>query len=318
MPEADGVALGSDVVPARNGRRAAIGAALVLAATVFACVAIYEKRRAFVDALDHIGPAAVVVSLATGFVAAAANFPVWRSVLRGLHVRLPLIVEARLFFVSQLGKFLPGAIWPVVLQMETAKRYRVNRRLVVVANLITIVLGCTVGLAVASASLPFSDASVLRRYWWALLALPLLVGLLHPRVIPAIINRALSVVRQPPTPAQLGWRSTAEAAGWSLVSWLALGAHISALTISVGGGGVRAVLLCTGGAALGVAVGILIVPVPAGIGVRDSILGLVLAVRLSTAEAIAVVVVSRVILIAVDLVLAAGAAMLRSQSSGHD
>jgi glycosyltransferase 2 family protein len=293
---------------ADNRRRAAIGLLLVLVAVALAGLAIYRQRHPFAHALDRIGTPALIASLAAGLVATAANFPVWHIILRGLDVDVPLRVGVRVFFVSQLGKYLPGAIWPVVLQMEAVRRRRASRRAVVSGNVITIVLGCSVGLIVACALLPFGAADILGRYWWLLIAVPLLLPVLHPSVAPRVINRLLALARRPAIDVRLDGRTTALAASWSAISWLALGAHVALLAIAVGGGGFRTVLLCTGGAALAVADGILVVPVPAGVGIRDSILGLVLAVQLTAAEAIAVVVVSRVMLIVVDLVLAAAAA----------
>jgi hypothetical protein len=311
VPEAQRLTEGGE--PPRSGsrRRAAIGGLLVAIAAALAGLAIYRERHAFVHALGRIGALAVLASSAAALIATAANFPVWRCVLRGLGVDLAWPLEARVFFVSQLGKYLPGAIWPVVLQTEAVRDHGASRRVVVSANLITIVLGCTVGLLVACALLPTSGGDVLAGYWWVLLALPVLVAAMHPRAVPALLNRALAVLHRPPVDARLDARSTVCAASWSLVSWLALGAHVAILAIAVGGGGFSTVLLCTGGAALAVAAGIIVVPVPAGVGIRDSILGLVLAVNLSGAEAIAVVVASRVMLIVIDVVLAVAAAAYR-------
>jgi hypothetical protein len=34
---------------------------------------------------------------------------------------------ARILFLGQLGKYLPGSVWPVLAQMELGKTYRVPR-----------------------------------------------------------------------------------------------------------------------------------------------------------------------------------------------
>ena len=47
------------------------------------------------------------------------SFLIWRGTLAVLGNRLPIRPGARLFFVTQLGKYLPGAVWPVV---ETVQR----------------------------------------------------------------------------------------------------------------------------------------------------------------------------------------------------
>jgi uncharacterized membrane protein YbhN (UPF0104 family) len=63
--------------------------------------------------------------------------------------------------------------------------------------------------------------------------------------------------------------------------------------------------------ALAVAGGVLFIPAPAGAGVRDVILGLVLRSQLTSAQALAVVIASRVILVVADLGLACCAVAVR-------
>ncbi|MDT4910769.1 MAG: glycosyltransferase 2 family protein, partial [Pseudonocardiales bacterium] len=96
---------------------------------------------------------------------------------------------------------------------------------------------------------------------------------------------------------------------WALVSFVVLGLHVAILALAIGGGGFSTVLLCVGGMGLAVAAGVLFVPAPAGAGVRDVLLTLVLAARLDSGQALAVVVASRVILIAADVLLAGLAAL---------
>jgi len=46
-------------------------------------------------------------SFLLGLVGAGAVCPMWRAVLDGLGVRMPWAVTARVYFVSQLGKYIP-------------------------------------------------------------------------------------------------------------------------------------------------------------------------------------------------------------------
>jgi hypothetical protein len=78
------------------------------------------------------------------------------------------------------------------------------------------------------------------------------------------------------------------------------------------------VALCVGGMALAYAAGVLFIPAPAGVGPRDLVLGYVLVGVLTHGEILAVVLASRVILILVDLLLAAVASVTapRMRTSG--
>jgi glycosyltransferase 2 family protein len=300
---------GVAAVPAGFGRRrAVIGVAFIALIVAAAGFAIYRQRHSFVDALDKIGAGAMIGSFAAATVGVGLVFFMWREVLTGLNVDMPWRIGARAFFTSQLGKYLPGSVWPVLVQMEAGKARGASRRTMLAANLIMIVISCAVGLIIAAALLPISDTHALSHYWWLLLALPFLIALLHPRALPMVLDRVFALLHRPPLDERLPVRNTVRAAGWSAGSFILQGLHIAIMALTLGGGGFSTVLLCIGGMSLAVCAGVLFVPAPAGAGVRDVILTLVLRSTLSGGQALAVVVASRALLIIVDLVLAAVAA----------
>ena len=51
----------------------------------------------------------------------------WRTLLADLGSPLPLRPAAKVFFVGQLGKYIPGAVWPVLAQMEMGRDLGVPR-----------------------------------------------------------------------------------------------------------------------------------------------------------------------------------------------
>ena len=294
--------------------RAAAGAIFALVAIGLASYAIYRERGSFSSALKSIGAGSIAASFFCGLVGVAATFPVWREVLGGLGVDMPWGAGSRVYFVSQLGKYVPGSVWPVVMQMEAGRARGASRRTMLAANLITLALSCAVGLIIACLFLPAYDTQVLARYWWALLAIPFLIALLHPRALPGLLDRAFALVHRPPLNEQLPVGASARASCWSVLSWVGLGLQLGILADGVGHHGVSSYLLSLGAMALAVPLGVLFLPAPAGAGIRDVILVLVLSVQLTSGQALAVVVTSRVLLIAGDLVLAALAAASRRRS----
>jgi uncharacterized membrane protein YbhN (UPF0104 family) len=186
----------------------------------------------------------------------------------------------------------------------------------IAANFITVALSCCIGIALACLLLPFYDAEALATYWWALLALPFLVALLHPRALPGLLDWAFAVFRRPPLGERLDLRAELRACGWSLGGWFAYGAQLSVLAWAVGGSGASLFLLCTGAASLAIPAGVLFLPTPAGAGVREVVLALVLSTVLNSGEVLAVVLASRAILILSDLGCAAIAVLTRPQRGG--
>jgi uncharacterized membrane protein YbhN (UPF0104 family) len=283
------------------------------AVLVGTAAAVYDERRTFTAAISKIGPVPVIISFAFGLLAVGTALPVWHEVLDGLGARIPWPDSARVLFVSQLGKYLPGSVWPLLMQMEAGRARGISRRTMIAANLITVVVSCCVGIALACLLLPFCDSQALARYWWALLALPFLVALLHPRALPGLLDRLFAIFRRPPLGERLDLQAELRACGWSLSGWFAYGAQLSVLAWAVGASGASTFLLCTGAACLAIPAGMLFIPAPAGAGVREVVLVLVLSTALNSGEALAVVLASRAILIACDLGCAAIAVLTGPQ-----
>ena len=291
--------------------RAVAGAAFALVAIGLASFAIYRERGSFASALKSIGAGSIAASFLCGVIGVAATFPLWREVLEGLGVDMPWGAGSRVFFVSQLGKYVPGSVWPVIMQMEAGRARGASRRTMLAANLITVAINCAIGLLIACVFLPAYDTHVLARYWWALLAIPFLLALLHPRALPGLLDRVFALVHRPPLNEKLDVGASARASCWSVVSWAALGLQLGILANGAGHHGVSLYLLSVGAMALAVPLGVLFIPAPAGAGIRDVVLVLVLSVMLTSGQALAVVVASRVLLIGADLLLAGVAAVSR-------
>jgi hypothetical protein len=97
------------------------------------------------------------------------------------------------------------------------------------------------------------------------------------------------------------------AAGWALVSWLAYGLHVWVLAAQFGAGGPPLVARATGAFAAAWCAGFLLVVAPAGAGVREAALVLLLGGVLTRPEATVVAVVSRLLFVVGDLGWAAAA-----------
>ena len=291
------------VAPAPSKARTLMAIGAVVVVLVAAVFAIYRERHSFTDTLHRVGIAAMLESFALGLLGAGATYPTWREVLAGLGAPLPWTAGARVFFVSQLGKYVPGSVWPTLLQMQAGRRYGAARRTMLAGGLITVLLNCCVGLLVGCVLLPLYNAHALAHYWWALLALPFLLVLLHPRALTALLDRVFALVHRPPLGERLPVRASLRAGAWAILSWVALGAHLAVLCAALGPGGLSTVVLCTGAMGVSVALGVLAIPVPAGAGIREAVLVLALAPILAAGPALALAVASRVILILCDVTL---------------
>jgi uncharacterized membrane protein YbhN (UPF0104 family) len=283
-----------------------------------AVITIVHDRHQLGPAVSRIGPTAIVLATISAMLGVAASAEVWRQVLIGLGAHPPAGVAARVFFPSQLGKYLPGSVWPVVAQMEFGRRVGINRRRMLSANALALVLGLAVGLVVAGVCLPLSSTAALHRYWWTFAFLPLMIVCLHPRLVPGVIDAVFRRLGRESIDARLPVRGSLRASTWSALSWLGMGTQVYLLARPFTGGGSALFLASLGGMALAVSAGILVIPVPAGAGIRDAVLLATLAPALHATDAFAVALVSRASLIAVDLLLAGLVLVVTSRSGKHE
>ncbi len=305
--------------PAVGRWRALGGAVIVLVAASAAVLAVYHQRHSVGSAFERMGVGALALALLFGLIGVGATYPVWWQVLSGLGVRLPVADGAGLFFTTQLGKYVPGAVWPVLMQMEAGRRRGAPRREMLAANLLTALVSCTSGLLLGATILPFYAPGALSRYWWGLLAVPPLVALLHPRALIGLLDVAARLLGRPVRGGRLEGASERRAFGWAFMSWAALGLQVAVLVSSLRGWSGSVLLLSVGAMGLSVALGVLFVPAPAGAGVRDVVLALALGSVLTTGQAIAVVLVTRSVTVVSDLLMAGiGAAARGAWSSAGE
>jgi glycosyltransferase 2 family protein len=235
----------------------------------------------------------------------------WLALLTGFGVRAGRRDAAEVFYVSQLGKYVPGSVWPVLAQIQLGDRWGAPRRVMLGANMLLLVVVTTTGILVGGLLLPWSSPDGLRRYWWLLALLPPLVALLHPRAVMAAINWLLGVLGREPLDAQVSPSGLARALMWAILAWGALGIHLLVLMTAYGPVGPLEAAAAVGGMGLAWAAGLAFIPAPAGAGVREAVLVLTLGPFIGATAALAVALASRVLLLLADVALAGFAVGLR-------
>ncbi len=274
----------------------ALRVAIALLALTFLVVAIVRQWDEVVDALGRMGPGWFLLSLLAALIGLGFTSLAWRTLLADLGSPLPAGPGTRVFFLAQVGKYLPGAVWPFVAQMELGRALGVPRQRSAVAGLLFVGLHCATGLLVASATLPFASPEAAEHYWWVLALTPVLLVVLHPRVLSPLLDRAFWLLRRPPLDRRLTVGKTVRACGFLLVTWAFYGLSLYALARPLGLSGADSFFLATGAYALAWSAGVMVLGlVPAGIGVRELVLGAVLLPVLPAGAATAVVVASRVV-----------------------
>ncbi|MBS2546872.1 flippase-like domain-containing protein [Catenulispora sp. NL8] len=287
---------------------------LTLAAGAYAVAHQWTRvRTGFAD----LGPVPLLVALLPALASVGAMMLAWRGLLGALGSPLRLRPASRIFFTSQLGKYLPGSVWPVVAQMQLGRAYRIPRARSAAAAALAMLVSLASALVLAAVALPLGGGAKAAGYWWAFIVVPVLLAGLHPRIANPALRMLFRLTRRPAIEPLTG-RTIAETAGRSVVGWLLAGAHIWILAMALGASPWRALLLGIGGYAFAWSVGFLIVFAPAGAGVRELILVAALQPVLDPAKATVVALASRLVTIVADLVAAAVTAREGSRGKKAD
>lgn len=292
------------------------GAFLVVAVTA-AVVGVVRSWDEVSAALADVGAGAVLAALAVSVAYLVVTMASWRTVLVDLGVRLPGRVAAGVFFVSQVGKYVPGGVWNVVAAGELGADRQIPRRVSVtgmaVAMLVSVAAGVALGLGGLALGPDHAHGQLDMLLWVA----PLAALVLWPPLLNRLVALALRLTGRQPLARGLTPGGTVRATGWAVAGWLLAGLQVWLLGTAVGMEVTpRTLALTTGAYALAWVAGFLVLFAPAGVGAREAVLLALLAGTLGTGEVLVVVLLSRVLLTAVDLVMAGVGARLLRDSAG--
>jgi glycosyltransferase 2 family protein len=277
----------------------------------------------FSHGIDTLGVVAAIEALAFVLLSQVLTLEVWRSLLTAAGSRLPARAAARIFFIGQLGKYIPGSVWPVLAQMELGRTYKVPRQRSATTAMLAMVIGLASGLLATLVGLPFMAGDSARTYWWVFLFIPPLLVCLHPKVLNPVIGRGLRLMRKPVPEKPLTLRVIGTAMAVNVTVWLCFGLQIWVMMARFGHQGGGALLAAIGAYALAWCAGFLVILAPAGAGIRELILVAELTPLLGggtagAAKALAIALVSRGVTILADLAGAGAAALLGRGTAAPD
>jgi glycosyltransferase 2 family protein len=299
----------------RRGRAGWIKAGFLVLVLAFGALFVVRRWDELVAEFRQMSWVAILAAVVLAALAQVSAMRAYRAILADLGAPLPVPAAGRLYFVGQLGKYLPGTVWVLVGTMALARELRIMRKTSLAASALALVLSIATALIVAAALLPIGAAGSVRRFWYLGLLIPVLLIGLHPKVVGTVLDTGLRLVGRQPMPARLTPTGTLRAAGWQALSWLLFGLHAWLLVIGVGGPVGASLAVSVGGFALAYGIGPLAVVAPAGAGVRETALVLTLGTVVGGTAALAVALVSRVVLVGVDFAQA-GTWTLRSRRAG--
>lgn len=296
-------------------RRTALRAAVLVLFLGFVALLLAEQWPQVRPLLGRLSVWVVLGATVAVLAGHLATFLSWRALLTDLGFPLPLAGGLHVFFVGQLGKYVPGSVWPAVAHMELGHDYRVPPPVSAAAVATTLLISVGTGLLVAVALIPLAGLDAFGPYRWMAFALPLVALLAAPPLLNRLLGLGLRLVGRAPLLRSLSLAGALCSMGWALGAWLCYGGQVWLLAHDLGvAGGLPLLLQVTGAFAGAWCVGFLLVVAPAGVGAREAALILLLGSSMSRSQATVVAVVSRLLFIAADLGWGGVAALARRRN----
>ena len=214
----------------------------------------------------------------------------WRAVLARYGAKLPLGAATRIWFVSNLGKYIPGKIWQIGAMTVFVGRFGIGPGTAGAAAIVITVANVAAGfafvLAAAAPSLSAWGGSRAALLATGILLLMLAAAPLMGRAWTSLahrLGRPALAVRVPPTASLL-------ALAGSAVAWALYGVAFRIFALAVLGAGDGRWLAWGAAYTLSYLVGYLTLIVPGGVGVREVTLTQILTTLGLTTPAQAVIV----------------------------
>ncbi|SFD31792.1 lysylphosphatidylglycerol synthase domain-containing protein [Streptomyces aidingensis] len=225
----------------------------------------------------------------------------WRGLLTGLAGPVPARPASRLYFISFLGKYVPGRVWTLLAQIRLAESVGVRPAHMTATFGLSLAVVTVTGLVTGALIAPSLGVGAA---WLALPAVVLAAGLIRPAWVAAPMVWASRLVRRELTLPADADRRLRSAMAVQLLCWGVSGLHLWLLAILLGADPLPALPAAVGGFALAMVVGSYAVVVPDGAGVREVLLALVLAPVLPPTAVGVAVVASRLLCLLTEVVTA--------------
>jgi len=246
----------------------------------------------------------------------------WRQVALDMAGRPGWLEALRAYFASQLGKYIPGKAWVVLIRCALSDTKATAASVIVASTFYeTLVMMATGSLLATAVLLSTGIARPIMLMLSVALSAGLLVAALPPVFsrLTAWTTRAFQKARVVPITA-VTYPTWLKGFRYCIPGWIAAGLSLLAVAASLGISIFSFVgfLLCCGSMALSVVSGFMVLIVPAGLGVREWVLMETLGPSVGKGNAVLVAVLARITQVSLELLVAGGLYFLGKRRAEND
>ncbi|HYZ93195.1 MAG TPA: lysylphosphatidylglycerol synthase domain-containing protein [Actinomycetota bacterium] len=272
---------------------------------------VVRERTAFARAIDLMADSPSVLWLAA-FAALIAG----RGVLAGCSfavaeahlARSPARASIFAWLRSAITKYVPGVVWFPLTAVDRLRRAGIDARAAALGFYVDAVGSIVAAVIVGAIAVPALVSDGVATAWWLLLGIPAVLSL-HPRLFAmgiAVIGRLTS---RRMDGVALRWPTVANVVGLHVGSWIAAGFSLQLVFHALGSNVSWPLIFAA--TSISWAIGLLAIPVPAGLGIREAVLVTLLVAEIPTSTAVAAALASRALFVALDALSLGASFVLR-------
>ena len=263
-----------------------VRAAALILSLIFMAALVSSQWQTLAAFQWHFRPGWLLPSFALLVAGMLVELSIWRFLLASLGGKLRWSRAAQTWFISNLARFIPGNIWQILGMAELAADDGVSRLTTFTSIVLHQVLSIAAGASLAALYFAvaghssfiihhssFDLLSMIRPLLWLI---PLGLLLCHPRILQAILNRLLALLRRPAIAVTLTGRQMALALLGYAAAWLLTGGGFALLAAAITPITPQQVSALIAAWAAAYVIGYLSLVTPGGLGVREGVMVLLL------------------------------------------
>lgn len=221
----------------------------------------------------------------------------WNLITLKLGIAIPFKETLRSWFVSQLGKYLPGKVWVLLARLHLYDSKGKSKRTTTVALYFeTVTMVMAAGLIFLVSLLFLKEVQSLYSsvpFFGVIILCVMALLLLHPRVLQRILNPILRVLRKEPFSISIPYGDVLMVLGVCVFSWVVGGIGFYLFVDAVFPVSSGYILFLTGALAISSTLGLLALFAPSGLGVREGVLVYLLSTIMPSTVAVVLSILTR-------------------------
>lgn len=227
----------------------------------------------------------------------------WMVVINRFGNAVPFGEIYRVYRKSELSRYVPGGVWQFVSRIYLTRRYGVRPSACLAATAVDMTLAALASMAPAAWALAAALPQLGAYHRAALAVFPLLsLAVVHPRALNAWAGLLSRLLKQPYTPVRIGAAKLFGVWAMYLAAWFGLAASMAFFAGSLLPAAGDSFAFIAGSYALAWLAALLTMVAPAGMGIREGILGMLLGQALAAGTGLTLAVAMRLWLVVMELV----------------